>query len=85
MNVTNLVDRARADFVEMPRLELTLSQAARLWSVGIDDCRLAVDALVASGFVTWTTRGTIVRTGRDSERPLPYMTVVSTPKQDKAV
>jgi hypothetical protein len=85
MNGATLVDRARADFIEMPRLELTISQAARLWSVAMDDCRLAIDELVASGFVTWTPRSTIVRTSRASAPPASYMGVVSASKQHKPV
>ena len=85
MNLPGLVDRARADFIEMPHLELTLSQAARLWSVGADDCRLAIDALVESGFVTWTTRSTVVRTSRGPAPPSSDIDVITAPKQHKAV
>ena len=49
----------------MPGLELTMPQAVRLWSLGPDDCRSIVDALVDAGFLTWTARRTIVRTERD--------------------
>jgi hypothetical protein len=56
----------RDDFNEMPGLELTLPQAVRLWNLGADDCRFAVDALVDVGFLRWTTRRTIVRTVSES-------------------
>ena len=85
MKVPSLVDRARADFLEMPRLELTLSQAARLWSVGMDDCRIAIDALVSSGLVMWTTRSTIVRTSHEPARMPPYIDVARHLNRDKAV
>ena len=49
----------------MPGLELTLPQAVRLWTLGADDCRYVIDALVDAGFLKWTTRRTIIRTGRD--------------------
>lgn len=49
----------------MPGLELTLPQAVRLWTVGMDDCRYVIDALVDAGFLTWTAWRTIIRTGRD--------------------
>lgn len=55
------VDRARADFIDLPGLELTLPQAIRLWGLGMDDCRCVVDALVDDGFLRWTGRRTIVR------------------------
>jgi len=63
MSFTTVVDRARADFMEMPGLELTLPQAVRLWAIGLDDCRFVIDTLVDTGFLKWTTRRTIVRTG----------------------
>lgn len=68
MDFTTVVDRVRDDFNEMPGLELTLPQAVRLWNLGADDCRYAVDALVDVGFLKWTARRTIMRTGRDLGR-----------------
>ena len=65
MSFAAVVDRVRGEFVEMPGLELTLPQAVRLWTLGADDCRYVIDALVDAGFLKWTTRRTIVRTGRD--------------------
>jgi hypothetical protein len=65
MSFAAVVDRVRAEYMEMPGLELTLPQAVRLWALGMDDCRSVIDALADEGFLTWTARGTIVRTGRD--------------------
>jgi hypothetical protein len=65
MSFAAVVDRVRGEFVEMPGLELTLAQAVRLWTLGADDCRYVIDALVDAGFLKWTPRRTIVRTGRD--------------------
>jgi len=65
MSLTTVVDRVRADFMEMPGLELTLPQAVRLWTIGVDDCRYVIDMLVDAGFLKWTTRRTVVRTGAD--------------------
>jgi hypothetical protein len=65
MSFAAVVDRVRGEFVEMPGLELTLPQAVRLWTLGADDCRFVIDALVEVGFLKWTPRRTIVRTGRD--------------------
>jgi hypothetical protein len=65
MSFAAVVDRVRAEFVEMPGLELTLAQAVRLWSLGVDDCRHIIDALVDAGFLKWTARRTVVRTGLD--------------------
>jgi hypothetical protein len=65
MSFAAVVDRVRADFEETPGLELTLPQAVRLWTLGVDDCRYVVDALVDAGFLSWTARRTVVRRGRD--------------------
>jgi len=65
MSFAAVVDRVRGEFVEMPGLELTLAQAVRLWTLGVDDCRYVIDTLVDVGFLKWTARRTIVRTGRD--------------------
>ena len=54
-------DRIKAEFMEMPGLELTLPQAVRLWGLGPDDCRGVIDALVDTGFLKWTPRRTILR------------------------
>jgi hypothetical protein len=47
----------------MPGLELTLPQAVRLWGLGADDCRHVLDSLAETGFLKWTARRTVVRTG----------------------
>ncbi len=65
MSFASVVDRVRLDFLEMPEMELTLPQAVRLWSLGMDDCRFAIDSLVDAGFLAWTPKRTIVRRGRD--------------------
>ena len=58
-----LVSRIRSEFLEMPGLQLTLAQAARLWGLEQRACRDVIEALVASSFLRWTPRGTVVRTG----------------------
>jgi hypothetical protein len=63
MTLASVVDRVRAEFVEMPGLELTLPQAVRLWGLGADDCRHVLDSLAEAGFLKWTARHTVVRTG----------------------
>ena len=47
----------------MPGMELTMAQASRLWNLGLDDCRFVLDSLVDAGFLRWTPRRTIIRTG----------------------
>ena len=56
--------RVRNEFIEMPGLQLTLPQAARLWGLDHDASRRVIDALVEGSFLRWTTRGTVVRVDR---------------------
>ena len=58
------VDRVRGEFMEMPGLQLTMAQAARLWGMEQAACKAVIDALVASSFLRWTPAGTIVRVER---------------------
>jgi hypothetical protein len=62
MEFDTLVGRARSEFIEMPGLQLTVPQAARLWGLGEKVCCAVVDALVDVGFLRWTDRRTLVRT-----------------------
>jgi hypothetical protein len=61
MHLPALVDRVRSEFLEMPGLQLTLSQASRLWGLEAPACRSVIDSLVESAFLRWTPRGTIIR------------------------
>lgn len=65
MTITHLINRIRAEFVEMPGLELSLPQAARLWNLGVEDCRQILDVLEGAGFLRWTAAQTVVRTGKE--------------------
>lgn len=56
-----LVNRVRAEFIEMPGLQLTLPQAARLWGLEPTACRSVIDALVQTSFLRWTPKGMVVR------------------------
>lgn len=64
MSFTAVADRVRSEFLEMPGMQLTLSQATRLWNLGADDCRHVLDFLVDTGFLMWTPQRTVIRTGR---------------------
>jgi hypothetical protein len=59
---STLISRVRSEFLEMPGLQLTLPQAARLWGLEQHACRRIIDALVTASFLRWTPRGTVVRT-----------------------
>ena len=54
MSFTVVMNRVQTDFMQMPELELTLGQAVRMWTLGLDDCRCVIDALVDAGFLAWT-------------------------------
>jgi hypothetical protein len=58
-----LVQRIRAEFLEMPGLSLTFWQAMRLWNLDELVCRSVLDALVQGGFLTETRQGAFRRTG----------------------
>ena len=61
MQSPSLVERVRGEFLEMPGLQLTVQQAARLWGLDLAACRNVVDVLVESAFLRWTATGKIVR------------------------
>ena len=64
MDTHRLLDRVRSEFNEMPGLQLTLPQAARLWGLDQAASRDVIDALVETAFLRWTTRGTVIRIDR---------------------
>ena len=52
-----LLQRMRAEYVEMPGLVLTLPQAARLWCLTASQAKSAFTELVDSGFLVRDARG----------------------------
>jgi len=63
MKVHLLVDRIRGEFREMPGLQLTLTQAQRLFGLDPAACRQVIELLVDASFLRWTASGTIVQVG----------------------
>lgn len=59
--MNELVGRIRAEFMEMPGLRLTMTQATRLWGLDERACRKVVDALIGASFLRWTPAGMIAR------------------------
>lgn len=55
------LQRARADFIEMPGLTLTAAQAARFWCFDSMLCTRVLDTLVESRFLTRTGHATFAR------------------------
>ena len=64
MDLNRLVHRVKNEFIEMPGLQLTLPQAARLWGLDHQASQMVIDALVEGAFLRWTSRGTVVRVDR---------------------
>ena len=64
MDARALVDRIRGEFNEMPGLQLTMAQAARLWGMDQTACRNVIEMLVDAAFLRWTPAGTVIRAER---------------------
>ena len=63
MSFSTFIDRARADFVEMPGLELTLPQAVRCGILESTTAGACSTRWRRQGFLTWYThRRTVIRT-----------------------
>jgi hypothetical protein len=59
-----LVNRVRGEFIEMPGLQLTMPEAARLWGMDIVACERVIEALVDASFLRWTPAGKVTRAQR---------------------
>ncbi len=53
------VRRVRAEFLEMPGLKLTVSQAQRLWGVDRSTCEALIARLTESQFLVRTRDGAV--------------------------
>lgn len=60
---SRLLQRMRGEFAEMPGLTLTLSQAARLWSLTTADAKAALTELIDGGFLMRDPQGLYRRRG----------------------
>jgi hypothetical protein len=58
-----LLQRMRAEFIEMPGLMLTLPQAARLWCLTAPQAQSGLTELVDAGFLMRDPRGVYRRRG----------------------
>jgi len=59
-DIGRLVERIRAEYLEMPGLSLTERQARRLWGLDETRCRAVLGALVDARFLARTPAGTFV-------------------------
>lgn len=62
-SLETLVPRVRAEYLEMPGLNLTREQARCLWGLDADTCDQLLAYLVDSGFLVCTRHDTYVRAG----------------------
>ena len=60
-SVETIAQRVRAEYLEMPGLNLTREQARCLWGLDADTCDQLLAYLVDSGFLVCTRHGTYVR------------------------
>jgi hypothetical protein len=66
------ITRIAVEYIEMPDLKLTASQARRLWNIPADVCDRALASLVARGFLMQTRTGAFLRRSSGAARlPLP--------------
>jgi len=61
-DMSDLVGRIRAEFLEMPGLRLTVTQASRLWGLDEGSCKRVIDVLIGTAFLRWTPGGAVART-----------------------
>jgi len=57
----DVLSRVRAEYEEMPGLNLTDKQAARLWACDPEACRAVLAELETAGFLVRTRAGAFVR------------------------
>jgi hypothetical protein len=57
MRIDDAADRIRAEYAEMPGLDVTFWQAQRLWNLPDDLCEGALRLLMRSGFLVRTPDG----------------------------
>jgi hypothetical protein len=64
MSFDDVLHRARGEFLEMPGLRLTVSQARRLWNLDPTLCESLLSSLVDSRFLVRLQDGAFVRADR---------------------
>jgi len=65
----DVLQRVQGEFLEMPGLRLSESQARRLWGLDAEQCRALLGALVDAKFLFRTGDGAFVRADHASLRP----------------
>lgn len=65
-----VLERLRAEYLEMPGMKLTIDQVQRLCGIEPEMCALVLDALVKANVLRLNADGTYVR-WTDGSAPLP--------------
>jgi len=61
MRIDDVLRRIQGEFLEMPGLRLTTSQAQRLWGLDREVCETVLQLLVSEKFLQQTRDGAFVR------------------------
>ncbi len=67
--LSDALRRAKADFLEMPGMQLTYAQARRLWALDAYTCESVLSTLLEDRFLVMTRRETFARPSSDSVNP----------------
>jgi hypothetical protein len=65
MRIDDVLRRIKGEYLEMPGLCLTASQAQRLWGLDRDVCDALLGALVEAKFLSQTRDGAFIRGDSD--------------------
>ena len=60
-DISTLLHRVRSEFLEMPGLRLTSTQAARLWAIDRQTSERILDSLTMAGFLFRNREGAYLR------------------------
>ena len=63
-----LIIRVRGEYLEMPGMQLTIAQAARLWQLDAPVCEAVLNLLVDEGFLLKTSGGAFVLAERSNNK-----------------
>lgn len=65
-DMSDVLQRVRGEYLEMPGLNLTSAQAQRLWGLDTCDCESVLRELVDAHFLRRAADGTFVRERSDT-------------------
>jgi hypothetical protein len=75
--------RMRAEYLEMPGLQLTRAQAQRLWGLDTETCNQMLDVLTSERFLDCKANGTYAR-HTDAAMAFPPTRMASTSRMSSA-